>query len=332
MKDINNITKCNFYYPFIIFLMGPTASGKTRLAIDLCKRKLIKIKIISVDSGLIYKGMNIGTAKPSSLELENIPYNLIDIRDPSESYSVADFYYDAILEIKNIIQSGYIPLLVGGTMLYFKVLLEGLFSLPKTNQKIRNNLEYEAQKIGWTNMYNKLKCIDPIASNQIHWNDHKRIIRALEIFLISGQTKTSLKMCVNNNIKRLRYQVLQFALMPSNRISLYNRIETRFYHMLKTGFEDEVNILFNRSDLHIGPKPSITCVGYRQMWEYLSKNITYDEMIRKGIYATKRLAKQQLTWLRRWPNLIWLNSDDDISVSEKKMLQILSQYLPCHFF
>lgn len=304
--------------------MGPTASGKTQLAMALYKTKL-KIKIISVDSALIYTGMNIGTAKPSESELKCIPHRLIDIRDPSEYYSLANFYYDAIFEMDNIIQSGYIPLLVGGTMLYFKVLLNGLFDLPKTNQKIRDNLEYEAHKIGWLGMYNKLKYVDPIASGKIHKNDHKRIIRALEIFLISGKTRTESKHYICNNMKQLQYQVLQFAMMPSDRISLYNRIEERFYQMLEIGFENEVKTLFNRIDLHQGLKSSISCVGYRQMWEYLSAKITYDEMIRKGICATKRLAKRQLTWLNHWPNLFWLNSSENLSILVNMLLTVLSK-------
>lgn len=329
MIDQDIIMGCNSYYPLVIFLMGPTASGKTRLAIALHKKRL-KIKIISVDSALVYKGMNIGTAKPSESELKYIPHKLIDIRDPSECYSVADFYCDAIFEIKDIIQSGYIPLLVGGTMLYFKVLLEGLFNSPKTDQKIRNDLEDEAKKTGWINMYKKLKDIDPIASNKIHWNDHKRIIRALEIFLVSGKTQTELNQYIHHNIQQLKYQVLQFAIMPSDRISLYSRIENRFYRMLEIGFENEVNTLFNRFDLHQGLKSFVFCVGYRQMWEYLSKKITYDEMICKGICATKRLAKKQLTWLRSWPNLFWLNSNENVSVLVNTILTILSKVYLSH--
>lgn len=315
----------NKNYPLIIFLMGPTASGKTNLAIAL-KKKKINIQIISVDSALIYKGMNIGTAKPSISELKYAPHKLIDIRDPHENYSVAHFYYDAIFEIQKIIDSGDVPLLVGGTMLYFKVLLQGLFNVPEPDQKIRNNLEYQAEKIGWTNMYNKLKNIDPIASNKIHKNDHKRIIRALEIFYISGMPYSkSNQYKYNNRSLLLQYQVLQFAIMPTTRRILYNRIEQRFYQMLKVGFEKEVNILFNRAELHIGLKSSISCVGYRQMWEYLSGTIEYNDMVRKSIIATRRLAKRQLTWLRNWPNLYWLNGDD-ISASVNTILTILTKF------
>lgn len=331
IKNKDNLSQYYYNYPLIVFLMGPTASGKTRLVMDLYEKK-INIKVISVDSALVYKGMNIGTAKPSSSELKYVPHKLIDIRDPFEYYSVADFYHDAIFEIKNIVQSGYIPLLVGGTMLYFKVLLKGLFDLPKVDCKIRDSLKYEAQKIGWMSMYNKLKCIDPVTSNRIHWNDHKRILRALEVFLISGKTRTELEQqyISNNDMKRLQYQVLQFAIMPSTRMILYRRIEERFYRMLETGFENEVNILFNRFNFNQGTKSFMSCVGYRQMWEYLSRRITYEEMIHKGISATKRLAKQQLTWLRHWPdNLFCLNSDH-ISSSVDVMLKVLSKVCLSH--
>ncbi|URJ29354.1 tRNA (adenosine(37)-N6)-dimethylallyltransferase MiaA [Blochmannia endosymbiont of Camponotus modoc] len=299
--------------------MGPTASGKTSLAIALKKRKE-KIDIISVDSASIYRDMDIGTAKPIPEELKLAPHKLIDIRDPVECYSAADFYRDADDEMENIIQSEHTPLLVGGTMLYFKTLLEGLFFLPATNQKIRDDLEYEAKRTGWINIYNLLKHIDPISANKIHLNDHKRIIRALEIFFISGKTWTELKLI---NSQKPKYRFHQFAIVPSSRDLLHKRIEKRFHRMLDIGFEDEVIRLFNRSDLHTKKaKSSISCVGYRQMWEYLSGDINYNQMIIKGICATRQLAKRQLTWLRRWPNLCWLDSDNlsDATDSISKIL------------
>lgn len=322
--DNNNISTYD-HYPLIIFLMGPTASGKTNVALALKKKKL-NVQIISVDSALVYRGMDIGTAKPIFSELKYAPHKLIDIRDPSECYSVARFYYDAIFEIKKIIESGHIPLLVGGTMLYFKVLLQGLFNVPRSNQKIRDNLKYEAQKIGWNNMYGRLQSIDPVASSIIHRNDHNRIIRALEIFSITGISWTKLK---QYNSQLLPYRVLQFSMMPSNRIILYNRIAQRFHRMLKIGFENEVNSLFKRPDLHKEVKSSMLCVGYRQMWEYLSGTIEYHDMIRKSISATQKLAKKQLTWLRKWPSLYWLNGDD-VSIAVNMVLKILYKIkLPC---
>lgn len=317
----DNFNKIHYAYPLIIFLMGPTASGKTSLAINLKKRKL-NVQIISVDSALVYKGMNIGTAKPSPAELQYAPHRLIDIKNPDENYSVAEFYYDVILEINNIIRSGCIPLLVGGTMLYFKVLLHGLFDLPKTNQKIRDNLQQEARQKGWINMYNKLKCVDPISSSEIHWNDHKRIIRALEVFLISGTPYSVFKKKWN---QLLPYQVLQFAIMPSNYQILYDRIERRFYQMLQIGFEKEVNTLFNQFNLYKTPATSaMLCIGYRQMWEYLLGKIKYEEMILDSISATRKLVKKQLTWLRKWTNLFWLNGDCT-SIATDAVLQVLSK-------
>ncbi|URJ24520.1 tRNA (adenosine(37)-N6)-dimethylallyltransferase MiaA [Candidatus Blochmanniella camponoti] len=299
--------------------MGPTASGKTSLAIALKKRKE-KVDIISVDSASIYRDMDIGTAKPVAEELKLAPHKLIDIRDPVECYSAADFYHDANNEMENIIQSEHTPLLVGGTMLYFKTLLEGLFFLPAPNQKIRDDLKYEAKRTGWINIHGLLKHIDPISANKIHLNDHKRIIRALEIFFISGKTWTELKLI---NSQKLKYRFHQFAIVPSSRDLLHKRIEKRFHRMLDIGFEDEVIRLFNRADLHTKEvKSSISCVGYRQMWEYLSGDINYNQMIIKGICATRQLAKRQLTWLRRWPNLCWLNSDN-LSDATDSILKIL---------
>lgn len=300
--------------------MGPTASGKTSIVVDL-KQQKNKFDIISVDSALVYRGMDVGTAKPVPEELKIAPHKLIDIRDPMECYSVADFYYDANKEVKKIIQAKRIPLLVGGTMLYFKVLLQGLFFLPEANNEIRQDIKYEAQQIGWINMYNKLKCIDPVAASVIHLNDHKRIIRALEIFLISGKTWTELKF-ISNHIRKLEYRIYQFAIVPSWE-SLKKKIEQRFYKMLDIGFEDEVRTLFSRPELHCSATlPSITCVGYRQMWEYLSGKISYDHMIINTIYATQQIAKRQLTWLRKWSNLYCFNGDD-LSVAIDYISKIL---------
>ncbi|URJ25165.1 tRNA (adenosine(37)-N6)-dimethylallyltransferase MiaA [Candidatus Blochmannia ocreatus (nom. nud.)] len=294
----------------ILMLMGPTASGKTKLAINLKKYNLINIDIISVDSALVYRGMNIGTAKPAPEELKLAPHSLIDIRDPSEDYSVADFYYDVNYEIEKIIKSGRIPFLVGGTMLYFKVFLEGLFFLPSTNKKIRNDLEYEAQKSGWIYVFNLLNRIDPIAASKIHFNDHKRIIRALEIFFVSGKTWTEWKSTPG---KKLEHKIYQFAIIPTNKNILNERIEKRFYKMLEIGLEKEVYTLFNRINLYKTKgntlPSSMSCIGYRQMWEYLSGKIDYNQMIYKSIYASRRLAKHQLTWLRNWSNLHILNNN-----------------------
>lgn len=286
--------------------MGPTASGKTGIAVALKKRKH-KVDIISVDSALVYRGMDIGTAKPVAEELKIAPHKLIDIRDPHESYSLADFYCDAKKEFEKIMQDGRIPVFVGGTMLYFKTLLQGLFFLPKADNSIRQDIRNEAEKFGWVSIYNKLRRIDPISANIIHVNDHKRITRALEIFLISGKTWTELKLISDYTLKD---RIYQFAIMPSCREILNKRIEQRFHKMLEIGFEHEVSLLFSRPELHKSVQSSILCVGYRQMWEYLSGSISYNYMITTAIRATHRLAKRQLTWLRKWPDLHWLNSDN----------------------
>lgn len=296
--------------PNVIFLMGPTASGKTQLAITLSQK--FPIDIISVDSALIYKGMDIGTAKPSPQELIQAPHKLIDILDPATPYSAADFRADALAAIESIVAKGRIPLLVGGTMLYFKALLEGLSPLPAADPVIRAQIEQEAQLNGWGSLHQQLCQIDPIAGDRIHPNDPQRLSRALEVFRISGKTLTELTEIKGD---ALPYQVHQFAIAPKDRGELHRRIELRFQLMLEAGFEKEVAMLYQRGDLH-ADMPSIRCVGYRQMWDYLSGRCTLDEAIFKGVCATRQLAKRQLTWLRSWDNLTWLDSDDpDLALS-----------------
>ncbi|WP_370516248.1 tRNA (adenosine(37)-N6)-dimethylallyltransferase MiaA [Pantoea sp. Aalb] len=290
--------------PKAIFLMGPTASGKTEIAIWL--RQRFPVELISVDSALIYRGMDIGTAKPKKEQLKLAPHRLLDIRDPAESYSAAEFRRDALIEMAEITKNGNIPLLVGGTMLYFKVLLEGLSPLPSTNLEIRRQIKQMIGKNSYETLYRQLCKIDPLAAKRIHPNDHYRILRALEIFFISGQTLTELTKISGQT---LPYDVYQFAIAPKSRELLYQRILLRYNQMIISGFEKEVTSLFARDDLHIN-MPAIRCVGYRQMWDYLSKNIDYEEMIYKGICATKKLAKHQMVWLRKWSNVQWINSDE----------------------
>ncbi|MFQ0972427.1 tRNA (adenosine(37)-N6)-dimethylallyltransferase MiaA [Gilliamella sp. CG35] len=295
--------------PKIISLMGPTASGKTAFAMALYDR--YPIDIISVDSALIYRGMNIGTAKPTQSELQIYPHKLIDICDPSESYSAANFRSDAISAIENTLNNGRIPLLVGGTMLYFKALIEGLSPLPAANSEIRQQIEEKANKYGWQSIHEELKKVDPVSASRIHPNDPQRLNRALEVYLISGKSLTEL---TQHSGELLPYDIMQFAIMPPDRAELHQRIEQRFLQMLELGFEDEVKRLMERGDLHPN-LPSIRCVGYRQMWEYLSGEISYDEMVFKGICATRQLAKRQITWLRGWKQPItWLNGDNMDSV------------------
>ncbi|OCG10174.1 tRNA (adenosine(37)-N6)-dimethylallyltransferase MiaA [Gilliamella sp. wkB178] len=291
--------------PKIITLMGPTASGKTAVAMALYER--YPIDIISVDSALIYRGMDIGTAKPTKEEQQKYPHKLIDICDPSESYSAANFRQDAIVEIETTLNNGRIPLLVGGTMLYFKALIEGLSPLPAANSEIRQQIEEKASKLGWQAIHEQLKKVDPIAADRIHPNDPQRLNRALEVYLISGKSLTEL---TQDSGEALPYEIMQFAIMPEDRAILHQRIEKRFLQMLEQGFEQEVKTLMQRTDLHTN-LPSIRCVGYRQMWEYLQGDTSYDEMVFKGICATRQLAKRQITWLRGWKQPItWVNNDN----------------------
>lgn len=298
MNDIENLDQ-----PPAIFIMGPTASGKTALSIAL--RQRLPVELVSVDSALIYRGMDIGTAKPSAEELALAPHRLIDIRDPAESYSAADFRKDALKEMADITAAGRIPLLVGGTMLYFKALLDGLSPLPSADPKVRQRIEQQAAELGWEALHQQLAEIDPVAAARIHPNDPQRLSRALEVFFISGNTLTELTKISGET---LPYRVHQFAIAPVSRELLHQRIELRFHQMLDAGFETEARALFDHGDLHTD-MPAIRCVGYRQMWSYLSGEIDYDEMVYRGICATRQLAKRQMTWLRGWGSVQWLDSD-----------------------
>ncbi|HHH1678540.1 TPA: tRNA (adenosine(37)-N6)-dimethylallyltransferase MiaA [Yersinia enterocolitica] len=298
MNDIENLDQ-----PPAIFIMGPTASGKTALSIAL--RQRLPVELVSVDSALIYRGMDIGTAKPSAEELALAPHRLIDIRDPAESYSAADFRKDALKEMADITAAGRIPLLVGGTMLYFKALLDGLSPLPSADPQVRQRIEQQVAELGWEVLHQQLAEIDPVAAARIHPNDPQRLSRALEVFFISGKTLTELTKISGET---LPYRVHQFAIAPVSRELLHQRIELRFHQMLDAGFETEARALFDRGDLHTD-MPAIRCVGYRQMWSYLSGEIDYDEMVYRGICATRQLAKRQMTWLRGWGSVQWLDSD-----------------------
>lgn len=291
--------------PQILTLMGPTASGKTALAIALSAD--FPIDIISVDSALIYRGMDIGSAKPSNEELEKYPHKLVNIKDPAESYSAAEFRNDAIKEINNSLTKGRIPLLVGGTMLYFKALIDGLSPLPAADKVIRQQIELQAQQYGWQSIHAELAKVDPISATRIHPNDPQRLNRALEIYRLTGKSLTEL---TEQKGDVLPFNVIQCAIECEDRKTLHQRIESRFLKMLEQGFAEEVTNLMQRKDLHLD-LPSMRCVGYRQMWQYLSDDISYDEMVYQGICATRQLAKRQITWLRGWKHqLNWLSSDD----------------------
>ncbi|MBF0639671.1 tRNA dimethylallyltransferase [Pseudomonas protegens] len=301
--------------PPAIFLMGPTAAGKTDLAIELTK--VLPCELISVDSALVYRGMDIGTAKPSRELLAQFPHRLIDILDPAESYSAADFRTDALAAMADITARGKIPLLVGGTMLYYKALLEGLADMPAADPQVRAELEDEAARLGWQALHDQLAAVDPESAARIHPNDPQRLTRALEVYRVSGLTMTAHRQrqlaqsteAGASGRSQLPYTVANLAIAPANRQVLHQRIAQRFTQMLEQGFIDEVVALRSRSDLHAG-LPSIRAVGYRQVWDHLDGKLTSAEMQERGIIATRQLAKRQFTWLRSWADLQWLDSLD----------------------
>jgi len=299
--------------PPAIFLMGPTAAGKTDLAIELTK--VLPCELISVDSALVYRGMDIGTAKPSKALLDEYPHRLIDILDPSQSYSAAEFRADALQAMAEITSRGKIPLLVGGTMLYFKALLEGLADMPAADPEIRAQIEAQAASQGWQALHDELASIDPVSAARIHPNDPQRLVRALEVFRVSGmsmtahrqqQTEQSAQASASGR-HQLPYTVANLAIAPTDRKVLHDRIAVRFRQMLDEGFVEEVLALRSRGDLHSN-LPSIRAVGYRQVWDHLDGRLTWDEMQERGVIATRQLAKRQFTWLRSWQDLHWLDS------------------------
>ena len=303
--------------------MGPTASGKTDLAIHLVKN--FRCEIISVDSALIYQGMDIGTAKPTQEELRDAPHRLIDFLDPVESYSVAEFRRDALKHIQDIQQQDKIPILVGGTMLYHRALLYGLSELPPADKNIRARLDDIIATQGAAFLHQRLAEIDPQAAARIHQNDPQRIQRALEVYELSGKTMTQLQL--ESAQKGLEYPHAKIIIAPSSRELLRERIAIRFNQMLKNGFVEEVQQLQKRGDLSL-QLPSMRSVGYRQVWEYLESNpaqtMTYDEMVENGITITRQFAKRQMTWLRREKDALWLNTDDSqVNKLAEKYLQTI---------
>jgi tRNA dimethylallyltransferase len=282
--------------PLAVAIMGPTASGKTAAALAIAQQ--VPCEIISVDSALVYRGMDIGTAKPSREELAAVPHHLIDIIDPLESYSVAQFRTDTLRLVGEISARGKVPLLVGGTMMYYKGLAEGLDDLPGADAALRAQLDEEAARIGWPAMHARLAQVDPDSAARLKPNDAQRIQRALEIHALSGKPMSEL--LAQREKEELPFDLAWFALEPSDRAWLHERIARRFDLMLAAGFLDEVKALRARGDLHLG-LPSIRCVGYRQAWEYLDGSIDYNAMRDTGIIATRQLCKRQLTWLRAMP-------------------------------
>ena len=290
--------------PPAIFIMGPTAAGKTDLAVALQQR--LGCELISVDSALIYKGMDIGTAKPSAQELQQVPHRLIDILDPAEAYSAANFCNDALAAMAEITAAGKIPLLVGGTMLYFRALEHGLADLPAADEQVRARLDADIARYGLEAMHQRLQQVDPDSAARIHPNDPQRIQRAMEVYEVSGKTMTELHAEAAKD--KLQYRVAKIIIAPQDRSILHQRIEKRFKLMMEKGFVDEVVGLRQRGDLGMS-LPSMRAVGYRQVWEYLDGQYDYDEMLQKGIVATRQFAKRQLTWLRAEQDAHWLEGE-----------------------
>jgi tRNA dimethylallyltransferase len=307
----------------VIFLMGPTASGKTDLAITL--RQHLPVELISVDSALVYRGMDIGSAKPTPDELAAAPHRLVDIRDPSEPYSAADFCADAEREIAAIHAQGKIPLLVGGTMLYFKALLDGLAEMPEADPIVRAKIERDAEEFGWSYIHQQLREVDPDIAAEIHPNHSQRLSRALEVYRVSGKTMSELRraqMQIANEPFSSRFNLVQIAIAPRVRALLHERIAFRFGKMLSAGLIKEVQALHNRGDLH-ADLPAIRAVGYRQVWDFIEGRLTHEEILERGIIATRQLAKRQFTWLRGWQKypdteLNWLYTEDDFGNSLSK--------------
>ena len=302
--------------PPALFLMGPTASGKTALAVELAQ--LLNGEIISVDSALVFKGMDIGTAKPTLKERGGIPHYLIDILDPSESFSTGQFRNQTLALMADITARGKLPILVGGTMLYFNALTQGLAELPPANSDIRARLEMELERDGKMALHQRLMLIDPESANRIHPNDPQRVQRALEIFALTGKP---MSVFFAENQTDLPYNIHKFVIAPQDRKILHDIIEKRFYEMLEKGFLNEVEKLFLRGDLN-EKMPAIRAVGYREGWSYFQGEYDLNAMTEKAIIATRQLAKRQFTWLRRETDAHSLvTGDKDLSAQVLKKIK-----------
>ena len=294
-------------HPPILAIMGPTASGKTALAVELAKA--LDGEIISVDSALVYRGLDIGAAKPSLAERQGVAHHLIDIRDAAEQYSAADFARDARRCIADIQSRNKLPVLAGGTMLYFKALLEGLSDIPSADLLIRADIETEAERLGWPAMHEQLAAVDPISAARLHPNHSQRISRALEVWRATGKPLSEWQLGEGSGLLA-EQRCVQIALAPHDRAVLHQRIDLRLESMFAAGFMDEVKALYQREDLH-ADLPSMRAVGYRQVWNYLDAVYDYDVMRDKALVATRQLAKRQLTWLRGWADLNWLDTQEE---------------------
>jgi len=318
--------------PLLICLLGPTASGKTDLAIEIAQT--LGCELVSVDSALVYRGLDIGSAKP------DYPHHLVDIRDPGEVYSVADFVADATRLAAEITARGKVPLFVGGTMMYFKAFLEGLGEMPAADPAVRQQIENEALELGWPHIHAQLAEVDPQSAARIHPNHSQRLCRALEVYRSSGTTMSQWQARQKANpsaqLPSDTYRVVQIAICPQDRAVLHSRIARRFEVMMREGLLQEVEGLHARGDLH-ADLPAIRAVGYRQQWQHLSGDYSLEKGVEKAIVATRQLAKRQLTWLRKWPDLNWIYTDQagnvlknglsECSQGEKKPLQLALNYL-----
>ncbi len=287
--------------------MGPTATGKTDLAVAL--REHLPVEIINVDSAQIYRGMDIGTAKPSAQILALAPHRLISFCDPAQSYSAAQFAHDAKREMADIVAKNRVPLLVGGSMLYFKVLLEGLAELPHADVEIRDQIQRQADSEGWPSLHRELQAIDPLTASRLHPNHSQRIQRAVEVYRLTGIPLSELQKKSQDGVEDA-YNIKQFALMPEDRKLLHHRIEKRFLSMMERGFEAEVRAMFDRGDLN-ATMPAIRSVGYRQLWDYFDGQCHLNEAIERAVIATRQLAKRQQTWLRSWTNAQKIKIDSE---------------------
>ncbi len=297
----------------VVFLMGPTASGKTALAIELYQTD--KFEIISVDSAMVYQQMNIGSAKPTPEELALAPHYLIDFVDPAKAYSASQFVEDAITLINNIHSRGKTPLLAGGTMLYFKALRDGLADLPGANPEVRAALQLKLDETGIESLHTELSKVDATTAARLHMTDTQRILRALEVYQLSGKPLSQWH--AEQSLQALPNPLLSIALAPADRGVLHQRIETRFKLMMEMGFLQEVTALFAREDLSLNCS-SMKSVGYRQIWQYLCGELTQDEAVERAVIATRQLAKRQYTWLRSWQNAEWYDPLDELQREQAK--------------
>ncbi len=290
--------------PLAILLMGPTASGKSELALRLAQE--LPCEIVSVDSAMVYRGLDIGTAKPDPETLRRVPHRLIDIRDPAQPYSVAQFRDDALFWMERISAAGRVPLLVGGTMLYFNALQRGISELPPADPRVRAQLEAQAARSGWAALHAHLAEVDPVSAARIHPNDPQRIQRALEVYRLTGRSMSEHHL--TQRTEPPPYRLLKVGVMPSSREELHRRIERRFQVMLELGLLEEVRGLRRRGDLGT-ELPAMRAVGYRQVWSYLEGECSHADMVHNALAATRRFARRQLTWLRAEPGISWFEGD-----------------------